>query len=325
MTSRRSSLEEPLAYYPASEIYSRVDPTLAVFEVENALRSGLDVEGDIPRVPVPLESGEFLLMPAELGGSAGIKVTTVAPDNTSRSLPKIQGLFLLFDSETLAPRAVLDGAALTSIRTPAVSGVAAKHLLASDPQGPKSQIDHLFVIGSGPQAESHIKTFHAIFSVLRTTVRARSQERLRVMRDRLADRAAITVNIDASRETPDADVIVCATSSLTPVLESARDDAVIIAIGAHGPDARELGSELVKRSDIVVESRRAALRESGNILHAGPVSDWEGKLVNISELVNHGIPRTPGRPAVFSGVGMSWEDLVIGSLIASHPDTGPVL
>ena len=67
---------------------------------------------------VDLTNGQFLLMPSETSAAAGVKVVTVAPDNPSRGLPRIQAAYLLFDRDTLALRAVLDGAALTTLRTP---------------------------------------------------------------------------------------------------------------------------------------------------------------------------------------------------------------
>ena len=60
--------------------------------------------------------GQFLLMPAEGPGAAGVKVVTVAPDNPVRGLPRVHAAYLLFDRETLVLRAVLDGTALTAVQ-----------------------------------------------------------------------------------------------------------------------------------------------------------------------------------------------------------------
>ncbi|NEC23729.1 ornithine cyclodeaminase family protein, partial [Streptomyces parvus] len=77
--------------------------------------------GGVPRAVVPLVHGQGLLMPAEYGGWYGVKVATVAPGNPARGLRRINATYLLHDSATLTPVALLDGVALTALRTPAVS------------------------------------------------------------------------------------------------------------------------------------------------------------------------------------------------------------
>ena len=101
-------------------------------------RHRVDVDGP-GRMAVPLAAGQFLLMPAELAAASdgpsavGIKVATVAPGNAGSGVPRIQGLYLLFDATTLSPQAVLDGSALTTLRTPAVSVAAVLPRLRLDP------------------------------------------------------------------------------------------------------------------------------------------------------------------------------------------------
>src|SRR5205823_888894 len=90
--------------------------------------AGQRPEGVICEVP----AGQILSMPAAVGRYAGVKVVTVAPDNAGRDLPRVQGVYLLLDGTTLAPLALLDGIALTALRTPAVSAVAVRHLAAPD-------------------------------------------------------------------------------------------------------------------------------------------------------------------------------------------------
>ena len=120
-------------------------PAAAVGAISDALRGELDPATDPPRASVGLSHGQFLLMPSEAPAAAGVKVVTVAPDNPSRGLPRIQGTYLLFDRATLALRAVLDGTALTTLRTPAVSVAAVLPRLPDRPL-------RVAVVGAGPQA-----------------------------------------------------------------------------------------------------------------------------------------------------------------------------
>jgi ornithine cyclodeaminase len=96
-------------------------PAAAVQAITNALRGGFDPATDPARVSVDLTKGQFLLMPAQTSAAVGVKVVTVAPDNPKRGLPRIQAAYLLFDQDTLALRVILDGSALTTLRTAAVS------------------------------------------------------------------------------------------------------------------------------------------------------------------------------------------------------------
>src|SRR5919199_1392886 len=90
----------------------------AAAALEAALRAGLDVEADPPRGSLAVGGGELLVMPsAPGGGAAAVKLVTVGGE------PRIQGVCVVFDGETLAPVALIDGIALTDVRTPAVSAL----------------------------------------------------------------------------------------------------------------------------------------------------------------------------------------------------------
>jgi ornithine cyclodeaminase len=119
----------------ADAVRAACSPVDAVDAITAALASGLDPAADLPRQAVPLRAGQFLLMPSEgapSGAHVGIKVATVAPGNPARGLPRIQASYLLFDADTLSLVAVLDGTALTTLRTPAVSVAAVRpRLLAA--------------------------------------------------------------------------------------------------------------------------------------------------------------------------------------------------
>ena len=116
-----------------ADAVAALGPAGAVRAMTDALRGGLDPASDPPRAAVGLARGQFLLMPSESASAAGVKVATVAPDNPARGLPRIQATYLLFDRETLALRAVLDGTALTTLRTPAVSVAAVLPALPERP------------------------------------------------------------------------------------------------------------------------------------------------------------------------------------------------
>lgn len=316
----------------AAEIDAALNRTGAVEAIEAALRDGVDrdgvdIESDSPRLFSPLTNGEFLLMPTQSPEHAGIKVVTIAPRNTERGLPKIQAWYLVFDAETLSPVAILEGAHLTTLRTPAVTAVAVRAMLRADPRGPKERIDTLAVLGSGPQAEAHVRTLADILPVGAVRVLGRTDARVADMVQRLRADGIDAASGDRG-DLPRADVIITATSSAEPVLDRAdvSDRAIVAAIGSHGVDHRELAADLVADSDLVVEARASAFRENGNLLGARDLASWQTgaqPVSNLQELVAGSFLRREGHPAVYTGVGMSWEDLaVVARILRSATDAG---
>ncbi|MFE1786325.1 ornithine cyclodeaminase family protein, partial [Streptomyces sp. NPDC059506] len=238
-------------------------PVAAVAAIRDALAGGLDPDGDVPRAVLPLANGQGLLMPAEAGGWFGVKVATVAPGNAARGLRRINATYLLHDSATLTPVAILDGVALTTLRTPAVAVAACldrlRALADSSPRGLR-----LVVFGTGPQGEGHVHTVRAHVPVADVTAVTRRGGAAPAWADRhlAADDAAVAGRVRG------ADVVVTATSAREPVLDGrlVRDRAVVLAVGSHEPSVRELDGALVGRATVVVESRDVALREAGDVV-----------------------------------------------------------
>ncbi|MDO3703033.1 ornithine cyclodeaminase family protein [Micromonospora sp. C28SCA-DRY-2] len=285
----------------------------AVDALETALVQGLAPERQPPRSRLATATGELLVMPATRDGHTGCKLITSTPDNPDRGQPLIQGAFLLFAGPEQRPVALVDGAGLTNLRTPAMSALAVRHLLPPTAAGPL----WLTVFGAGPQALGHAEALLASHDVGAVTVVARPGAR----RDRLVARlAGRSVAVDArepgsaTEAVRGADVICCCTSAATPLFDGAlvRADAVVVAIGSHSPRAREVDDTLVARAHVVVESRASTLREAGDVvipLAAGVLREEE--LIPLHHLVT-GRDRLPdGGPRLYKGTGMPWQDLVV--------------
>ncbi|MCZ2527346.1 ornithine cyclodeaminase family protein [Streptomyces sp. HB2AG] len=284
-------------------------PVAAVAAIRDALAGGLDPDGDVPRSVLPLANGQGLLMPSEAGGWFGVKVATVAPGNAARGLRRINATYLLHDSATLTPVAILDGVALTTLRTPAVAVAACldrlRALADSSPRGLR-----LVAFGTGPQGEGHVHTVRAHVPVADVTAVTRCGGAAPAWADRhlAADDAAVADRVRA------ADVVVTATSAREPVLDGrlVRDRAVVLAVGSHEPSVRELDGALVGRSTVVVESRDVALREAGDVVLAVREGLLDpGSLVTMAELLGRGAAVRADRPMVVKTSGMAWEDLVV--------------
>lgn len=290
--------------YLDADAVAALGPAAAVRAITAALLGGLDPAADPARVPVGLANGQFLLMPSETPTAAGVKVATVAPDNPTHGLPRIQAAYLLFDRETLALRAVLDGAALTTLRTPAVSVAAVLDRL------PDRALE-VAVIGAGPQAVGHVATLAAVRPVAAATYLVRDPARTHL------DAVALG-SARADEALRSADVVVCATSARSPLFDSAqvRDDAVVVAVGSHEPDARELAAALLGRAAVVVEDVATALREAGDVVLAiadgalGPAD-----LLPMRDVLTGAATVRTDRPLVFKSVGMPWQDLVVAEAV----------
>lgn len=308
---------DSLPYLTGPDLRALATEADAVGFLEEALSSGrVDPEEDSPRLFSPAPGGEFLIMPTGGPTWSGVKLVTVAPDNPARGKPKIQGVYALIASDDLAPTTLMDAVELTLLRTPATTVLAVKHLLAAGPD-PAPEPLSVVVFGTGPQAERHVHCLAAVVGPVDVVVVGRRTEAATAVAERCTA-AGVPTRAGSADDVRLADVVICTTSSPTPVLDDrlVADGAVVAAIGAHGPDRAELPPELVRRSEVAVEARASALRESGNLLGARSAEEWaERPLANLADLVAGRIDRSPDRPAVFSGVGMAWEDLVVATAL----------
>jgi ornithine cyclodeaminase/alanine dehydrogenase-like protein (mu-crystallin family) len=278
---------DALPFLSADAVAAALGPVAAVDALEAALRSGLDPEGDPVRERVRVGAGELLVMPsAPGGGAAAVKLVTVGGD------PRIQGVCVVFDPGTLAPVAVLDGIALTNLRTAAVSALAVRHLAAQRPR-------RLLVFGRGPQGRAHAAALRAVLPSL---------EEAEVVGREQAPSADVAA----------ADVICCCTTAREPVFDGTRvaGHATVVAIGSHVPDAREVDTALVRRATVVVESRASALREAGDVLLAiGDGALRASDLVGLAALVRGDARVATDRPRLFKSTGMAWEDAVVAAAV----------
>ncbi|MCF6473153.1 ornithine cyclodeaminase family protein [Nonomuraea sp. MG754425] len=312
-----------LPYLDAATVERLVPMGRAVAVLEEALRAGLDPEATPHRPVVDLPAGQLLLMPAATRRYAGVKAVSIAPGNPERGLPRIQGTYLLFDGDTLAPLAAMDGIALTSLRTPAVSALAVRHL--AEPGARR-----LVVFGSGPQAYGHVLALRAVRPVQDVTVVGRDADRAELLAARCRDLGLTARALTTPEETPGetalpepvaravgaADLVACCTTARRPLFPGklARDGVTVVAVGSHEPGARELDGDLVARATVVVEARGAALEEAGDVIvpiRRGTITSRH-LAGNLADLIAGRVVAGPG-PRVFKSTGMAWEDLVVAA------------
>lgn len=294
----------PVPYFTSEQLFDLISMRDAVDGLEQAVIDGLEPGDALARNSVPLQNGSFLLMPSEHGEFAGVKVASVAPGNPTHGLPKIQGTFLLFDSSTFAPVAIMDGASLTSIRTPALSALGIRHLAADE-------ASTALVFGTGPQAFNHVVAAAAVRDIDEVIVVGRDDKKGQRLVDDLTA-VGHSARAGTAENVAEADIIMCCTSAREPIFDGSlvRDHALVVAMGSHEAEAREIPEGLMSRSTVYVEDVDTALREAGDVVIAinkGAMSAED--LHELAPLVRNGAVTGDG-PTVFKTVGMGWEDLV---------------
>jgi ornithine cyclodeaminase/alanine dehydrogenase-like protein (mu-crystallin family) len=291
--------------------------------VEGAFR---DVAAGRDRSPVrtrvPLPNGDLLLMPGlrEGGRGTAVKLVTVMPENASRGLPTVQAVIALFDGASGEPLAILDGTTVTGMRTGAASGVATR-LLARD------DASVLAIFGCGAQAAWQVRAVCAARTIRALRVYARREPERVAFAGEMATELGSEVDVVAATSAQEAlagaDVVCCATTSLTPIFDAAwvEPGTHVNAIGAYRLDMVELPPELFAGASLVaVDARSAALEEAGDLvasLERGLLApDGYVELGTVEAAWSAG--RDPEAITVFKSVGLAIQDVAAAEVIAAR-------
>src|SRR5437763_1464257 len=250
-------------------------------------------------ITVDPPGGFFGMMPALTPEGLGIKIVTFYATNAERGIPTHMATIFLVAPETGAPLAVMDGRLITEMRTAAVSAAATKLLAALDAKV-------LAILGSGVQARSHVEALRFV----------RSFEEIRVWSPTKAHAERFAKEIGAKAMSAEAavsgaDVVVTATNSKTAVLKGPwlRPGCHVNAVGACRPDWRELDDNTM-RNVVFVDSREAALKESGDvILSAAKI------FAELGEALAGNFPSRANETTIFKSLGMAVEDIAAALLV----------
>ena len=281
------------------EVIGAVESALAAFSARAVVQP--------VRTAIELRDREFFaLMPAYDGEHhlLGAKLVSVVPRNAAKGLHTHLAAISLFDPDTGELLAVMDGRWITEIRTAAASAVSVKHLAREDARV-------LAILGSGVQARSHAQALPLARAFHESRAWSPTLEHL----DRFASETGAIAARSAEDAVRGADVIVLATSSVTPAIDNAwvNAGAHIIAIGACRPSQREIDPALVARSRLIVDSKEAALKESGDVIPHGP----DHVRAELGDIV---AGRAPGRTSrdevtLFKSLGLAIEDVATAGLV----------
>jgi len=302
---------------------SDVRAVLSTTELIDAMESALAALSGgrvVQPVRTAIETADrtfFALMPAfdKAHSILGAKLVTVTPANFRKGLHTHLAAISLFDPETGELVAVMDGRYITEVRTAAASAVSVRHLARAD-------ASVLAILGAGVQARSHLAALPCVRNF--TEIRAWSPTAANLQRFVAESPIPVRTAQTAEEAVRGADVVLLATNAVTPAIQDQWVGAGthVIAIGACRPSQQEIDPALVARAHLVVDSKAAALAESGDIVQ--PIR--EGRFTvdhvcaELGEIVSGHQPgrRDQSEITLFKSLGQAIEDLVAADLAYRH-------
>ena len=272
-----------------------------------------------PRQHLSTDKGVTLIMPAYLPDRSefGIKVVSVYDDNPNLNLPRITATVLVLDPVTGAPKAFMDGASLTAIRTGAGGGVAADQLARHDAAT-------VGLFGAGVQARAQLQAVMAVRDVTRVNLisrtRASAAQLAAEISEWMIDAPEVNLVRTAEAVVRDADIVICATTSGTPLFDGnvLQSGTHITAVGTFVPEKREVDTETIRRAHrIVVDSREDCLAEAGDLIIPNAEIDAE-----IGEILNGDKPGRASDAEItfFKSVGVAVQDAVAAAAVLAEAE-----
>ena len=280
-----------------------VSPERAVEAVRDAFVAYARGEWSMPpKVYVSAyPAGDFRAMPALGGGHALLKWVTSFPGNPAHGLPTVMGLVLLSDASNGVPRALLDAAAVTALRTGAAAVLAAETVGRDD-------AETAAVIGAGVNGRAAARTFVArgrrplIWDVDEGRAAAVAEE--------------LGCNVADSRESAlSADLLVTVTPAREALIgpEALRPGQHVSLMGADGPGKAEIAVEELARVRVFCDDWEQA-SHNGDLFHAVEAGALERDDVTELGAVLAGAAegrRSPEEATAFDSTGLAIQDLAI--------------
>lgn len=277
------------------------------------------------RLQVGENRGVALIMPALLhqSGDMSVKIVSVFPKNSERGLPSIHAIVAVIDPETGQPVALLEGGTLTAIRTGAGSGAATD--LLSRPES-----SSLAIFGSGVQARTQVEAVCSVREIEQIWIFGIDPLSVEDFHEELTQKYSMSMRISVANSPAEAiheaDIICTATTSSTPVFPGAelRPGTHINAVGSFTPEMQEIDAETMKKAMVVVDSRQAALEETGDLII--PIGSGELSEADIhAEIGEIVLGNQRGRSAadqitLFKSVGVAVQDAAAASLAVKRAE-----
>jgi ornithine cyclodeaminase/alanine dehydrogenase-like protein (mu-crystallin family) len=211
-------------------------------------------------------------------------------------------------------QAIINMGFLSSLRTGAATGVAAKYLAPAN-----SKV--LGIVGPGWQATFQVEAVAAACRIEQVVVWGRTPKRRKDFIKRMSKVLKVDWHEAMSVDEVEAaaDILVVSTDSTTPVATggSLKEEVLVASIGANATVKHEVSNNLIRHMDlIVVDDLGAARADSGDLVEACQtrIARWED-IVPLEKFVAEGAPQPRPKRIFFQSNGIADEDLAVGKYV----------
>lgn len=286
-----------------------------------ALSSG-QVEMPIrTRLAIPPQEAVSLFMPAFVNDSEGyalaVKIVSVFPHNPDHGLPLIHATVVVLDAKNGKTLAILEGSALTAIRTGAGAG-AATDLLA------RKNSKTVAIFGAGVQARTQLEAACTVRNIEKVWVYDPHQANAETFANEMAGFGPIPNEIMIAKSPKeaikDADIISAATTATSPVFDTAdlKPGVHINGVGSYTPEMQEIPAEAIHQALVVVDSLADSLAETGDLIQPIKTGIFSKDHIHaeIGEILSGKYPGRENEDQItyFKSVGVAVQDAMAGQL-----------
>ena len=320
----RDDLRSVMLVLTAADVQKALPMHEAVEAMKGAYAALSDGRAQVPlraRLAIPQHDALSLFMPAFVQDDSrealAVKVVSLFPGNPVKGLAYIQAAVLAFNPETGQLVALLEGSVLTAIRTGAAGGAAVDIL--SRPESSR-----LAVFGAGAQGRTQLEAACTVRKIETAWIFDADPKRAAGLVAQLAGTGVIPRDLRVAsspqQALAQADIVCTATTSPTPVFADGdlKPGAHVTAVGSYTPEMQEIPPETVARALVVVDSRSAALAESGDLIKpmAAGLFGVDHIHAELGEIVLGRRPgrQSPGEITFFKSVGVAVQDTMAASL-----------
>jgi len=314
--SRSNSLNKTLLL-PRNVLEELLSMSECLKAVEYAFKLFAEGKAVMPSksyLDLPYYKGDFRAMPAYIDGMAGIKWVCAYPNNREQGLPSVMATIILCDPNNGRTLAVMDGTYITSMRTGAAGGVAAKYLA-------RKNSATIGIVGAGKQAQTQLLAIYEVIKDIRE-VNVFDQDKEASIEYAEAMKAKLGLNIRpvaTVRDAAIADILVTTTPSRGPVVykEYIKTGTHINAIGADAAGKQELDDEIILKAKVFVDDISQACH-SGEV--NVPISKGLMKASSICSTLGEVVAgKRKGRESdeeitVFDSTGLAIQDIICAKL-----------
>jgi len=221
---------------------------------------------------------------------------------------------MMYNGRTGQIQAIIDMGYLSSLRTGAASGVAAKYLAPT-------QARTLGIVGPGWQARFQVEAIMNACPLQRVVVFGRTPKRRKEFIRQMSKIVKAEWKEASSVEEVEgeSDILVVSTDSATPVANGVnlKDEVLVASIGANQSTKHEISNSLIRQMSLIVtDDVPSAKGDSGDLLAACEfgITRWDS-IVPLEKIVAGGVPQPRPKKILFQSNGIADEDLAVGRYV----------